>query len=362
MDFLPVRMYEMIGNDKKITQRTWEEFEEAIKRKKLIIFGAGSALDDIFSKYDDDIEYIVDNDEKKWQCTYQGVNIYSPAKLKEENVEEIIVLISSVFVKSISEQLKEYGCNNIFSKRLMNYYERRPKKCDLEKIEKVKQILSDEESVDTFNKILEKRNNNEMDYSDLYHKDKVQYFDNKIINVQDDEVLVEAGAFDGVTIQNFLNWCGNRYKRIYAYEPLKENFEILKKKVIDMKIPKEKIVLKNIALWNCEEELYFKNGKAGSKIDNAGEIIVQAEALKVDEADKITFVKMDIEGAELKALEGMREIIKKDKPKLAICIYHKYDDLWQIPLYIHELEKDYNLYIRHYHRICEETVLYAIPR
>lgn len=244
----------------------------------------------------------------------------------------------------------------------MNLYERRPKESDLEKIEKVKEILSDNESIDVFSKIIEKRNINEMDYTDLYDQKKMQYFDDEIMQVQEDEVYIEAGAFDGVTIENFLKWCDNKYKRIYAYEPMKDNFEVLQEKVKDMKIPEEKIVLKNKAIWSRSEKLFFGNSKAGAAVNDSGEISVEAEALQVDSNDKVTFVKMDIEGAELDALEGMKEIIKKDRPKLAICIYHKYDDLWEIPLYVHNLVEDYDLYIRHYHPICEETVLYAIPK
>lgn len=101
MEFLPVRIQEMVGVDKDIVKRTWEEFEDSIKDKKLVLFGAGSAISDIFPKYVDNVTYIVDNDEKKWGGNYKGVNIYSPEKLKEEIKDEIVILISSVFVKSI---------------------------------------------------------------------------------------------------------------------------------------------------------------------------------------------------------------------------------------------------------------------
>ena len=68
---------------------------------------------------------------------------------------------------------------------------------------------------------------------------------------------------------------------------------------------------------------------------------------------------MDIEGSELKALEGMKQTIKKYKPKLAICIYHKFEDLWELPLYIKKLVPEYQLYIRNYTSYLDEIVLYA---
>ncbi len=71
-------------------------------------------------------------------------------------------------------------------------------------------------------------------------------------------------------------------------------------------------------------------------------------------------IKMDIEGAELEALKGAKKTIQRDKPKLAICIYHKTEDLWEIPLYIKELVSEYCLYIRHQTFGTGDTVLYAV--
>ena len=80
----------------------------------------------------------------------------------------------------------------------------------------------------------------------------------------------------------------------------------------------------------------------------------------VDPADKITMIKMDIEGSELEALKGAKKTIQRDKPKLAICIYHKPEDMADIPLYIKELVPEYKLYIRHHSNFATETVLYAV--
>lgn len=75
---------------------------------------------------------------------------------------------------------------------------------------------------------------------------------------------------------------------------------------------------------------------------------------------KVSFVKMDIEGSELNALRGMAETISRYRPALAICIYHKFEDLWEIPLFIHQLVPQYQLYIRNYTTYLDEIVLYAV--
>ena len=75
--------------------------------------------------------------------------------------------------------------------------------------------------------------------------------------------------------------------------------------------------------------------------------------------EKVTFLKMDIEGAEVEAIKGARNIIQSDKPRMAVCIYHKPNDLWEISLMIHEMVPEYKMYIRHMGIRCYGTILYA---
>lgn len=78
-------------------------------------------------------------------------------------------------------------------------------------------------------------------------------------------------------------------------------------------------------------------------------------------SEKVTFIKMDIEGAELESLKGCKRTILNNKPKLAICVYHKPEDIWEIPSIILEYFSEYKLYLRHYSFAGSETVLYALP-
>lgn len=76
--------------------------------------------------------------------------------------------------------------------------------------------------------------------------------------------------------------------------------------------------------------------------------------------EQITFLKMDIEGAEINALIGAQELIKTQKPKLAICTYHLPEHFFDIPFYIKSLVPEYKIYIRHHTNTMFETVCYAI--
>lgn len=347
---------EILNIDDKILKYSWEDFNICITDKKIIMFGAGSGADRILDNYNYSVSYIVDNNIKKQGKKYRGIDIESPDKIMNEDLDNTVILISSVFVKSIVKQLQEYGCKYIFSRKLMNYEERKIKPEDMVYVYEVRDILADKKSESVFMEIVERRNKKQLDCSDLIENEKTQYFDNDIVSNCKDEVFIDGGAFIGDTIEDFEKWANTGYKKIYAYEADLDNYKILQK----ISQNNKKIRCINKALWNKKEKLKFTSDKSRSLLTDDGIVVVEAEPLHVETGDKVTFIKLDIEGAELEALEGMKDIILENRPKLAICIYHKYDDLWKIPQYIHQLVPEYRLYVRHYHYTWEETVLYAV--
>ena len=101
-------------------------------------------------------------------------------------------------------------------------------------------------------------------------------------------------------------------------------------------------------------------GGAGSSISTQGSTAVYLTTIdSIVHEEHVTFIKMDVEGAELKSLKGARNTIIKNHPRLAICVYHKDSDLYEIPGYILSLVPEYKFYLRHYCSSEYETVLYA---
>ena len=171
------------------------------------------------------------------------------------------------------------------------------------------------------------------------------YFDDAIMKPLEEEIFV------------FSKWCNGNYKKIIAFEPDETNYNNY---LIQNDI--EKLELYHRAVWNKEEILSFAGGmKGGSFVGVDGSSTVKGIAIDdvIDESG-CTFIKMDVEGSELKALEGAKETIKKFHPKLAISIYHKKEDIIEIPAYILSLHPNYKLYIRHYTFGDTDTVLYAV--
>jgi FkbM family methyltransferase len=194
----------------------------------------------------------------------------------------------------------------------------------------------------------------------------MQYFDEEIIvpRFSKNEVFIDAGCLNFGTSYNLLELNPN-VKSIYAFEPDHENMKYVSHVVQHSKV-QHIVKLYDFALWSSNEELEFwvcDFNKGASKVDNS-KSNMKVSGRKLDDIvrpeDTVTFIKMDIEGAELEALKGSAEIIKRDKPKLAISIYHKKMDYVDIAEYICSLVPEYKLYMRHYTPIEAETVLYCV--
>lgn len=182
-----------------------------------------------------------------------------------------------------------------------------------------------------------------------------QYFDYFKPGV-DNEVFVDAGVFDGGSSILFSKWCNGKYDKIFAFEPDAYNISRIKNNV---NLPNFNLFNKGV--YSKAQKMFFDiEGNSGTKISENGENSIEVVDLdSILGKEKVTFIKMDVEGAELEALKGAKGILKSQKPKLAICIYHKPEDIIEIPKIILELNPDYKLAMRHYGIDLLETVLYA---
>lgn len=187
-----------------------------------------------------------------------------------------------------------------------------------------------------------------------------QYFVKDLVSLSDHEIFVDCGAFDGDTMKAFLKACHNRYQGIVCFEPVEKYHRRLQKH------SKGKNVTALCAgVYKTSTTLRFNaEGGKGSSITSSGEHTILVPVCAIDdvpECKEATFIKMDIEGSELAALQGAKQTILRNRPKLAICIYHYNRDFIEIPEWIHRLVPEYKLYVRHHAFSVNETVLYAIP-
>jgi len=187
------------------------------------------------------------------------------------------------------------------------------------------------------------------------------YFPSDIFNLGEDEVFVDCGAFGGDSIREFLARTGGNFKQIVAIEPDAANYERLVGALSVLNADKIKCVQQ--ALGERNDEVRFN--ALGTIASGIGEGISAVKSVILDEilvGMEPSFIKMDIEGAELMALRGAAGILRTHRPILAICLYHAAEDLWEIPLWLKALVPEYQLFLRRYSDECWETVCYAVPR
>lgn len=313
-------MYRMFDNSEYfwdsicyiLEKRNCKEVISKICNGKLVLFGAGVAANDMlgmFEKRGIRVAYCVDNNEKKWGTKICGVDIYSPKELLKDEEDTFVIITASCYKVNceIKEQLLNLGLSKttIFS------------------------------------------------WFDVMGK---MYIEPDIVPIAKEDVFVDGGCFDGLTAVDVQEAVEEGIKKIYAYEPDMANLDKCKENLDGM----NNVVLINAGVFSHCGEVYF-NANAGesSAISECGTDKISVSTIDTESPDA-TFIKMDIEGAELEALKGGCETIKRNKPKMAISIYHKPEDLLELPLYLKALVPEYKLYLRHYSMAYMECVLFAI--
>jgi len=173
----------------------------------------------------------------------------------------------------------------------------------------------------------------------------------------EDETFVDCGAFNGDTIRDFISVSGGRYWRIIALEPDSRNFLELKNSVND-----ERIRFQPYATGAKREVLHMSSSGASSSVCEHGDTQVECATLDELLADEHpTYIKMDIEGSEIDALRGAAATIRRCSPKLAICVYHRPDHLWEIPSLLRQLLPGSTLTLRNHMLDGFDTVCYCVP-
>jgi len=219
--------------------------------------------------------------------------------------------------------------------------------------------LQDQKSKDSFVSYLLSKVQQDMKYLPPVFE-KVQYFPQGIFKLTDHESYFDCGAFTGDTIASFLKVTGGLYRYIWAAEPDKSNYNRLIHYIKEEKL--KNINAMNKGIYSCAGKLPFQEtGSMLSMITDESENFIEVDTIDhITAGYPVTYIKMDVEGVEHDALKGAEQTIRKHKPVLGISIYHKPQDLIDIPTYIKEIVPDYKFYFRVHKKLAIDTVLYAV--
>ncbi len=190
---------------------------------------------------------------------------------------------------------------------------------------------------------------------------------NKIIKAEEGDVVIDAGGCWGDSALYFAHEVGENGK-VYSFEFMPDSLEIFERNMLLNPHLSGVINLVRNPLWSKSgEQLFVEGSGPGARVGpyprdpNA----IRVETFTIDDLvskeklNRVDFIKMDIEGAELEALRGAEKSIRQFHPKLAISLYHKLNDFWEITQYIDSLELGYKFSLKHVTIHADETVLFA---
>ncbi len=189
------------------------------------------------------------------------------------------------------------------------------------------------------------------------------YFDLDLVRCDDQEVVADMGAFVGDTFLSYIKTYGSEsYLRYYAYEITQESFQKLKEntEAYPRVLCRRKGVGSKHGFMKLDQN---QSDASANQLSQKGEDEVEIVTLDEDISEKVTFIKMDIEGAEYDALLGCQNHICQDHPKLALSVYHNFQDLWRLPKMIDEWVPGYRFFLRYHggNLWPTEITLLALP-
>ncbi|WP_367359554.1 FkbM family methyltransferase [Syntrophus sp. (in: bacteria)] len=358
-----------------------DRLDRAIERiresRYVCVFGAGMTSQRIVfllrSLFALRIDFMCDNDAAKWgKCFYGDLVCLSPAELRKHRAE-VAVIVASIFWEPIYAQLCEMDFDQIYvfgEYRLANrdfLHDRDNLPAIRKNVLHLMEILEDDHSRGILNVLI--RNWFDPDFSGAVLKAICtgdSHYPMGIIDLTDQESFVDAGAYNGDTLLEFIDRTRGSFEEIHAFELDQGNFKALESTVnrLDGQT-RDKIHLYPCGVWNEEKMIGYEAGyRKGedSRISEAAGAVNVAKVVRLSDMlkdRKVTYLNMDIEGSEMEALSGAEELLVRQKPRLAISIYHKPRHLWEIPLYLKRLVPEYKIYIRHHAVLDCETICYA---
>lgn len=332
-----------------------------------------------------DIECIIDGDSETWGLSCGGVRIFPAEHLYALSPETHIVLYTGrpgsaysatrailavddfdIFYYNVVSD--KFFC--FFSGELFDH---------LDRIRNVENMLSDDRSRKIYREVVYRRLMGATgEFNSLKTRDNPQYIFLPMFRDLSDEVIIDCGGYIGDSVEKFVAAFGNHVRKVYSFECLKENIQKIRETGSRLKADgwDGELVIAPYAVSDRDGTVTFNDiGKPeggylpenrqtleyNDKLAPIETFEVEARAIDsfVPAEERITYIKMDIEGAEYAALVGAEKTIKTHRPRLAISIYHNHADYWRLCELVHKFCPEYKFAVRHHQNNHLDTVLYA---
>lgn len=359
-------------------QDTVGDILHEIQQEKVpvVLFGAGYCVTmfiNLFEEFNIKVLAVADNDGTKDGTRIRGTIVRKWRKILDAGMD-FQILITTSFFEDIEKQIRGDGFGGkVYHLPMQGYYKNTVyglsyiKKYESQ-FQNAYNTLEDEISKKVYLGILKHNISLDDQYFHEIEKYEIEgYFGTELYKNNGNEIIVDAGAYDGDTIEEFLKDTNRQYENIYAFEPDLDNFQTLKMKNKN----NDKVVPICAGLGERKETKTFRMGSGvSSRVDNEGNSEIEIETIDSFFETKTppTFIKMDIEGAEEAALLGGSKIIRDNLPTLAISAYHKMHDMYYLIELIRKLSSNkYNIYMRHtfYYqkvKVQPDVIIFAVRK
>lgn len=358
----------------EIDECLWDRLKNT--DKKIVLYGMGDGAEKIKAALDEKgipLGDIMASDEFVRGHSFMGIRVKKLSEIEELYGDDFIILmcfgtqIPEVMEKIafISRKHELYAPNvPVTGEGLFDLDFAKEHRSELLK---VYELLADAQSKKVFENVIRYKLSGNLDYLTEVETPSDEKFN--LLNIGTEEIYADLGAYDGDTVIEFLNETSMQFAKIYAMEPDTKNYRKMKRRLY--MIGSAIFEAYNCGAWDEDETVVFnlRSGRSSTAVPSKNMTLNPArfreiKMLKLDtilRGQPVTYLKMDVEGAEEKAILGAKQTIADFSPKLNIALYHRNEDMFKIPLLINSMQKKYKLYMRHHPYFPDwDTNLYAL--
>lgn len=343
----------------------WQALKNS--RKPVVLYGMGDGADKVlsaFEHYGICAAAVMASDEFVRGQQFHGFTVKKLSQLEEEFGDFVIALCFASQLPEVMQTIKAVAARHKtlvpsvpvfgdkrFDDDFVNRY--------AAQINRAYALLDDDLSRRVYENVLRFYYSGELSLLDDVTTEKSEAFKN-ILQLGQNEVYVDLGAYNGDTIEEFLYYTGGNFRKIVALEPNEKNFEKLKLYCEERQIT-GKTELWQLGAWSKTATLTFNNkaGRSSAIADHGVETRVAAvDAVLCGTA--AGYVKADVEGADYETILGMEKTLRQFQPKLNFAAYHRFEDIFRLPILLHQLQPQYRIFLRHHPYIpAWDTNLYC---
>ena len=331
----------------------WKEIAQ--KNKPLLMYGMGNGADKIIyylNRYGISVDDFFASDEFVRGHSFHGKRVLKFSEARQK-YDDFTILLS--FASSLPDVLNRFydmdesydmyapdvpvSGDNLFTEEFYNE--------NLESIQKARSLLADEMSVQIFDNVIKYKLTGRISFLRDAVSDKHEILSN-VLKCDRYKKIADLGAYNGDTARQMLSDFKN-VSKIICLEPDKRNF----KKLSAFAEAENRLEIYQAAAW-CEDTVMQmdQSGNRNANVFNTASKKLEDVSMRsldsILNGDLVDYIKFDVEGAEEQALMGCSEAISKFCPDMLISAYHRSEDIFKLPLLVHEMNPDYKLYLRRF--------------